>query len=54
MAIRAGAKKVSFDASAKECQLLDEYCELMNSSRTQVLRELVRSLEPKVKQLKSS
>jgi hypothetical protein len=54
MAIRAGAKKVSFDASAKESQLLDEYCELINLSRTEVLRKLVRSLEPKIKKLKSN
>jgi hypothetical protein len=47
MAIRAGAKKVSFDASAKESQLLDEYCELINLSRTEVCGNLCDRLSQK-------
>lgn len=53
MAIREGSRKISFDASADEWEILKEYCELADTNKTEVLRGFVRSLKPKIKKLKT-
>jgi len=49
-----GMNKLAFHASIKEFDILADYCEKTNRNKKDVLRELLRSLEPKVKKLKSS
>ena len=42
-------KKITFQLADKEFDLLESYCEQVERGKTEVLRELVRSLEAATK-----
>lgn len=46
---KQNAERITFEASSEERILLDKYCEKKSRTRTDVLRELVRQLEKKIK-----
>lgn len=44
--------RLDFRLDKHEAKLLEEYCQLTNRSKTDVLRELIRGLKRKVEKLK--
>ncbi|MBC1240015.1 CopG family transcriptional regulator [Nostoc sp. 2RC] len=45
---RKGQGWITFQSSTEELELLEEYCKRFQRTKTDVLRSLVRSLEPKL------
>lgn len=44
--------RIDFRLDGNEAKLLDEYCNITNRTKTDVLRELIRGLKKKVEKLK--
>jgi len=51
MAMRKGSVRLYIDLSKVESEWLERYCEETGRSRTDVIRELVRSLKPQSSEL---
>lgn len=50
---RKNGERLNVDLSKDEMKILDEYCEDLDRNKTDVIREFVRSLEPRLKRNQS-